>query len=135
MNTVTGFGQPLDTSELFAGEMLATRLSRRGRVVWLAVAGELDAFTAPKLRRALREAGVAAGEDLVLDLRGLRFMDSSGLAVVLAAHERAIRDGGEPMRLCIRGSAPIESMFETIGATDHLNLIEDASELGTPAGA
>ena len=133
MDTATGFGQPMDENELFGREMLGTRLSRRDGVAWLAVAGELDAFSAPKLRSALREAR-AAGEALVLDLRGLRFMDSSGLAVILAAHEHAAQEGGEPVRLMIRGSAPIEALFATIGAGEHLNLIDDPAELKAVPG-
>ena len=51
---------------------------------WLRVAGELDLLTAPELNDALH----AAGEDVVLDLRDLTFVDSTGLAV-LVAHRRA----------------------------------------------
>lgn len=50
-------------------------------------AGELDLVTAPLLARALREAE-QGDTDIVLDLTGVTFMDSSGLAAVLEAAQR-----------------------------------------------
>ena len=86
-------------------------------------------FTAPQLRAALREAKTSADEALVLDLRGLAFIDSSGLAVILGAHEDAAKEEGEPLRLVIKGSAPVEALFELIGASGYLNVIESANDL------
>jgi anti-anti-sigma factor len=65
---------------------------RDGRAVVL-VRGELDLATAPDLEGAVT-AGLDAGKDVVVDLRELDFMDSSGLRVLVAAHARARRDGG-----------------------------------------
>jgi anti-sigma B factor antagonist len=123
------FGDALLTEQLFETEIFGTRLSRRDGTIWLALAGELDVFTAPRLRSALREAHPARDESLVLDLRGLTFLDSSGLAVLLGAHEAAAREGRPPVRLAIKGSDPVESLFETIGAADYLQLIDGPSEL------
>ena len=54
--------------------------------------GELDFGSASSLSRYLGE--LDAGGTLVLDLRDLEFMDSSGLAAILAARQRAaIADG------------------------------------------
>jgi anti-anti-sigma factor len=47
--------------------------------------GELDLATAPRLEHALADAG----EDVVIDLRGLTFMDSTGVRVLLEAAEGA----------------------------------------------
>jgi anti-sigma B factor antagonist len=129
------FGEPLAEEELLSNEHFATRITRRDRVVWLAMAGELDVFTAPQLRSALNEAAPKRDETLVLDLRGLSFIDSSGLAVILGAHERALRDGRPHARIVIQGSAPVESLFQTIGAADYLELVDDIEELGAPAPA
>ena len=129
MDESGAFGEPLPADELFERETFGTRVSRRDGVLWLSMAGELDVFTAPDLRAALREAPVGADETLVLDLRGLTFLDSSGLAVILSAHESAARHGGKPVKLVIKGSPPVEALFETIGAADYLELIDDASAL------
>jgi anti-sigma B factor antagonist len=129
------FGEPLMEDELRSSDGFGTRITRREGVVWLAMGGELDVFTAPHLRSALGEATTGAGETLVLDLRGLTFIDSSGLAVILGAHERALREARGPVRIVIQGSAPVEALFNTIGATDYLELVEDLEELGVPAPA
>jgi anti-sigma B factor antagonist len=59
----------------------------------VALAGELDLSTAPQVETALAEAEEKSPGRLELDLRGLTFMDSTGLRVVLAADGRARRDG------------------------------------------
>ena len=134
MTDSAGFGEPLRGADLHATETFATRVSRHDGVVWLALGGELDVFTAPRLRSSLEEAVASDSEPLVLDLRGLEFLDSSGLAVILGLHERREQADAEPLRLVIRGSGPVESLFETIGAGDYLHLVGDPAEL-TSAGA
>jgi anti-sigma B factor antagonist len=59
----------------------------------MALAGELDLSTASQVEQSLAEAEEKGPELLVLDLRGLVFMDSTGLRLVLAADARARRDG------------------------------------------
>ena len=53
--------------------------------------GELDLATVETLQAALD--GVERAGRLVLDLRGLSFIDSSGLHLLVALHQRAQRDG------------------------------------------
>ncbi|MFI9011547.1 STAS domain-containing protein [Actinosynnema sp. NPDC053489] len=55
----------------------------------MALAGELDHDTTPRLREELSGLSLAAGDVLVLDLSGLEFCDSSGLSALLSAHELA----------------------------------------------
>jgi anti-sigma B factor antagonist len=133
--TSEGFGQPLPAEELFAKEQFGCRLSRRDDTVWLALGGELDVFTAPRLRAILEDADLASSDALVFDMRGLTFVDSSGLAVILAAHERASKAGGEPVRMVIDGAPAVEGLFETIGARDYLHLVDDPAEFAGLAEA
>ncbi len=55
--------------------------------------GELDLSTAPEVEQALADAEEQQPERVVIDLRQLVFLDSTGLRVVLAADGRARRDG------------------------------------------
>jgi anti-sigma B factor antagonist len=55
-------------------------------VVSLSPAGELDAATVPHVADALRDARTDALAVLILDLRGLTFMDSAGLHLILDTH-------------------------------------------------
>lgn len=101
--------------------------------LWLAMGGELDIFSAPQLRAALREAKPGPSETLVLDMRGLGFIDSSGLAVILGAHEPANREQANPVKIVIKGSPAVESLFELIGAGGYLDLIEGVDDLDRSA--
>lgn len=68
-------------------------LRHSGRdAAWLTVGGELDLAVAPYLASRLEDA-LASARLVVIDLRPLTFMDSSGLSVLVAAHQRALRSG------------------------------------------
>jgi anti-sigma B factor antagonist len=67
---------------------LTTRLERIGDVSKVAVFGEVDIATVPELNRALAEAVADASiEQLVIDLLGVTFMDSSGLGALMAMRQ------------------------------------------------
>jgi len=64
-----------------------------GRTVVLRLHGELDMATARALRAALLKALAVDGTPVALDLSGLSFIDSTGIAVLLAAGHRALAEG------------------------------------------
>ncbi len=64
----------------------------RGEVVVARLAGHLDISTVPALRSRLTTA-VRAETPLVLDLRGLELLDSSGLGALIALRNRAVAAG------------------------------------------
>jgi anti-sigma B factor antagonist len=71
---------------------LAVSLERRGEVVVVKLAGNLDIYTVPTLRS--RVAGAARAETpLVLDLRRVELLDSSGLGALIALRNRAVAGG------------------------------------------
>ena len=74
---------------------LVVSVQGRGPSIVLEVDGELDLASAPQLKRALEQAWGNAPEEIVLDLGKLRFMDMSGLRVLLSARQRAERRGTE----------------------------------------
>src|SRR4051794_33499609 len=55
--------------------------------------GELDLVTAPMLKARIDELREGGFRRLILDLRGLRFMDSSGLHLILHYDAEARQDG------------------------------------------
>jgi anti-sigma B factor antagonist len=71
---------------------LAVSFERRGEVVVARLAGHLDIYTVPALRSRLTTA-VPAETPLVLDLRGLELLDSSGLGALIALRNRAVAAG------------------------------------------
>jgi len=93
----------------------------------IAVRGELDLATAPEL-----EAAVLArvdDADLVVDLRELVFMDSSGVRVLVLGHTRA-RDAGRRFAIVVppEGSA-VARILQVSGLDGELDLIADPAEL------
>jgi anti-anti-sigma factor len=65
----------------------------RGGVATILMAGELDLVAAPEAERHLTEVEREGVSEVVLDLRSLEFLDSTGLRVVLSADSRARREG------------------------------------------
>jgi len=77
-------------------------------VAWVQVAGELDLATSPQFRQTLRAAQRAVPL-VVLDLRELSFIDSSGIHVILDADSDAQREEGR--LLIVRGAAQVDRML------------------------
>jgi anti-sigma B factor antagonist len=69
----------------------AVDVQRRNDVAIVRPHGELDIATVETLRAALD--GIENAGRLVLDLRGLSFIDATGLRLMVALHQRAQRDG------------------------------------------
>src|SRR5690348_5791687 len=75
----------------------------------LVVAGELDLASAEQLEAQLRQLESAEPELLVLDLRELEFMDSTGLRAVIAADARA-RERGARL-VVVRAPEEVDRVF------------------------
>ena len=112
----------MDTLEPFAIELQ----DADGHIV-VTPSGELDMATAPELEQAvmprLREGG-----HVVLDLRSLDFIDSSGLRVVVGAHRAAEETGGR--FTCVRGSAgsTVHRIVEIAGIDGVIEIVDDPAQ-------
>jgi anti-anti-sigma factor len=94
---------------------------RSASAVWVHVEGELDIATSPELDRVLREAEVDSVL-LVLDLRGVAFVDVSAVHVILAAASRVRVGAG---RLVIaRAPAHVDRIFTFTGACERLSIVD-----------
>jgi anti-sigma B factor antagonist len=82
----------------------------------LAASGEIDAHTAPTLASAID----AAGPDVELDLAGVEFVDSSGLRVLIDAHQRLAEAGGA-LRITAL-SDPVRRLLEISGVSGYLGV-------------
>ncbi len=77
------------------------------------VAGELDVYTAPRLREELLAALKQGEVDVVVDLTELEFIDSTGIGVLVAALKRARSMGGD---VSLRAAPPAAvKVFELTG--------------------
>ena len=84
------------------------------------LAGELDIATGPDLEQALEPHVGAPGGDIVLDLQGVTFLDSSGLRVVLVAS----RTAGESGRrlIVVPGDGQVMRVIRLAQVEDRLDL-------------
>jgi anti-anti-sigma factor len=106
---MTGVASP-DANEL-SGLKIQRSTDAHGAV--LTLAGELDLESAPELDRQIRAVEAENPGRLLIDLRGLQFMDSSGLAVIVRAG-RSARDNGHGLTLR-PGSVQVQRLFELTG--------------------
>jgi anti-anti-sigma factor len=96
------------------------------RVV-LRLEGELDLASAQMLQRKLGSAELATRPMVVLDLDHLAFVDSTGLQIILMAHERS-RERGQEFAIT-RGSPQAQRLLSITGVTDHLRVVASPDEL------
>jgi anti-sigma B factor antagonist len=86
----------------------------------LVLRGELDLATAPRLVQAL----AATGDDVVLDLRDLTFMDSTGVRVLLEAAEGA----GPGLRMILPAGGDVRVTIDETGIAPLLPLVDPEAE-------
>jgi anti-sigma B factor antagonist len=92
----------------------------------VAVSGEVDITTAPDLRAWLTKVLDDGAADVVVDLSGVAFMDSSGLSVLVGAHRRLARIGG---RLGVVGVSPMMSRLLTVTGLARIFDLRDVTDL------
>lgn len=106
---------------------LVTEVSEDGRSVAVALIGELDISEAPGVEETLSDIERRKPPLLVLDLRGLAFLDSSGLRLILEADLRARQDG---RRLSVvRGPESVHRVFSISLLDKRLDFVDDPSEI------
>jgi len=75
---------------------------------------EIDICNAEQLRIVLLEAASRGHATIVVDMTRTRFCDSSGFSVLVAAHQRALAEGGG-LRLVIPAGSRVLRIFTVIG--------------------
>jgi len=97
-------------------------VQRQDSTVVVSPAGEIDLATVDLVRDAV-DANWEPPLALVLDFRGLAFIDTSGLRYVLELNDRAAREGFE-LRL-VRGPAAVQRVFEVAGVEPRLPFVDE----------
>jgi anti-sigma B factor antagonist len=96
------------------------------------VGGEIDVYTAPKLRDKITEL-VGNGEyHLVIDMEKVDFLDSTGLGVLVGALKRVRTHDGEMALVCTQPR--IRKVFEVTGLTKVFNLYDSVDEAVSAGG-
>ena len=101
------------------GPVLLVDSRHDGADGWVVAAdGEVDLATSPRLRAALLEA-IEDQDRVLVDLRSVTFLDSTGMAMLLAAADAARRRGTE---LAVDPSRTVRKVVELVGAQSALRL-------------
>ncbi|HET6449534.1 MAG TPA: STAS domain-containing protein [Conexibacter sp.] len=104
-------------------KLLELTTETEGPTVRLSLTGELDIAGAARVEQELERIEREPPATLVLDLRELAFMDSTGLRVIVAADERA-REQARRLVL-VRGSATVQRIIEMTRLDERLEIVDD----------
>ena len=94
--------------------------SSRPQVV-LPLVGDLDVYAANEAHKRLIGLELHRGDELVLDLSGLTFMDSSGIRLILQARDAAERHAAG--FVVVRGPEHVMRVLELVGLDEQLNFV------------
>lgn len=87
--------------------------------------GELDLATAPELEDKVLNALRDGDQVVVLDLRQLTFMDSTGVRAIVAAHQVAEQTGRELRVVRPPRDSAVSRVIEISGIDDALGLVDE----------
>jgi anti-sigma B factor antagonist len=93
--------------------------------------GELDLATVPVVDEQLSELEAAGFKALILDLRAVSFLDSTGLRMILRWDLRS-RAGSFEFRL-IAGPPAVQRLFDLTGTTGRIDFVDAGRRGGDPA--
>lgn len=97
---------------------------RRDDGLRVALSGDLDVASAASVEERLVELeGPDESSDLVLDLRGLSFIDSTGLSLLINTDSR-VRKAGRHVTIVSGKGAP-RRLLETTGLNRRLDVVEE----------
>ena len=99
----------------------------QGDGVRIVLTGELDISTAPRVEDELRRVEEGRPAVILLDLRELEFMDSTGLRVIVSADGRA-REEDRVLRL-VRGPEAVQRIFRVTRLDERLEIGDDPDAL------
>jgi anti-sigma B factor antagonist len=106
--------------------MKITTSATEDRVMLLEVEGEVNAHTAPRLKKALTDWLAQGHSRVVLDASRIEHMSSAGLRVLLYAQREARQRGGE-VRL-FGPNAQVRRVIELAGFEKLLNIRDTRQE-------
>ena len=98
-----------------------------GQGTVIALSGELDLASSPALEEALDRVFGSDAQVLVIDLRELEFMDSTGLSILVRAHQTA--DERKLSLHLVNGPPQVQRLLSLTGVGERLSLISAPEEV------
>lgn len=98
--------------KLDPGGMLRGRLERTGGEARISLAGEFDLAALEGFRTLYADTALDGPQRIVIDLRAITFLDSSGIRALLEARDRS---SGSYDLVVLDGSGPVRRTLELVG--------------------
>ena len=99
---------------------------KEGAHTVLEVGGEVDVYTAPKLREQLVELVGAGHYDIIVDMTKVEFLDSTGLGVLVGGLKRVRAHEGSLVLVC--NQERIVKIFRITGLTKVFGIYDSLDE-------
>ncbi|WP_342433561.1 anti-sigma factor antagonist [Neobacillus sp. FSL H8-0543] len=94
--------------------------------IYVTVVGEIDAYTAPKLREELLPLAEGNNKVITINLKEVSYMDSTGLGVFVGLFKQLNKNEGE-LRL-VELSDRLMRLFELTGLSKIMNITKDGGQ-------
>ena len=97
---------------------------KEGAPTWLArLSGEVDVFVFPDIKDKLLGAVRAGHDRIIIDLKDVEYIDSSGLGVLVVTHKEARERGGRIAVVCPKPQ--LRRIFEITGLSKLFGVFYD----------
>jgi anti-anti-sigma factor len=106
---------------------LVIDVSSEGERVVFRLDGELDLASVPTLEHAVAGAPLDGATEIVLDLRELEFIDSTGLRAILLQDKRSA-ERGQAFAL-VRGPEQVQRLMTMTRIDEHLKIVASPEEI------
>jgi len=100
-------------------EELTVESAERDGWTVLSLKGDLDVYTAPRLKEAIAESVDRGGKLVAVDLSEVRFLDSTGLAVIVGGMKRVKENDGSLVLV-----APNDQIRRILTITDLIKILQ-----------
>jgi anti-anti-sigma factor len=98
-----------------------------GQGAVITLTGELDLASSPALEEALERVFGSDASLVVIDLRALEFMDSTGLSILVKAHQTA--EDGDVRLFLVNGPPQVQRLLSLTGVAERLSLIDGPEDV------
>jgi anti-anti-sigma factor len=102
-------------------------IHRQDRAAVIVVSGELDLASAPALEEQLALVEQSGATLMIVDLRALQFIDSTGLGILIKAHRQAESLGHR--FAVVRGSSQVQRLLGLTGLEERLTVVDSPEQL------
>lgn len=90
------------------------------------VQGEIDVYTSPRVKETINELIDAGNYNMVVNLEGVRYIDSTGLGVLIGALKKVREKNGKIVLICT--NPQIKKIFNITGLIKIFDIYKDEAE-------